>query len=72
MVEASKFWFDKACADSECQELIHPWMQGCSNATASMLLHCIKGSYKFYAIVYLVSMLLFKHLKNMLLIPWDR
>lgn len=55
MVEASKFLFDKSCPDSPCFELIHPWTRNCSDATASMLSSCVKGSYKFYAMVYLVS-----------------
>lgn len=55
MVEASKLWFEKACSDSNCHTLIHPWTASCNNATSSMLLSCIKGSYKFYAMVYLVS-----------------
>lgn len=55
MVEASKFWFEKACSACECHTLIHPWTYKCSDATATMLMSCIKGSYKFYAMVYLVS-----------------
>lgn len=55
MVEASKLLFDRGCKDCECSELIHPWTHKCSDATTTMLLSCIKGSYKFYAMVYLVS-----------------
>lgn len=55
MVEASKYWFEKACSDSKCHELIHPWTYKCGDATVTMLLSNIKGSYKFYAMVYLVS-----------------
>lgn len=57
MVEASKLWFEKACSGCRCDELIHPWTYKCSDATASMLMSNIKGSYKFYAMVYLVSIL---------------
>ncbi|KAI8420714.1 hypothetical protein MSG28_007942 [Choristoneura fumiferana] len=53
MVEASKFWFDKACSGCACHELIHPWTYKCSDATGMMLASCIKGAYKFYAMVYL-------------------
>lgn len=55
MVEASKLMFDRACGECKCSELIHPWTYRCSDATYTMLLSCIKGSYKFYAMVYLVS-----------------
>ncbi|XP_049871026.1 transmembrane protein 135-like isoform X2 [Pectinophora gossypiella] len=58
MVEASKLLFDKGCRDSECYELIHPWTRNCSDATSTMLLSCIKGSYKFYAMVYLIQILM--------------
>lgn len=55
MVEASKHWFEKACSNAPCNTLIHPWTQKCTDATGTMLLSCIKGSYRFYAMVYLVS-----------------
>lgn len=55
MVEASKLWFEAACSDCRCHELIHPWTYRCSDATRTMLIGCIRGSYKFYAMVYLVS-----------------
>lgn len=58
MVEASKFWFDRTSAGAECSDLIHPWTAKCSNANISMLTSCVKGAYKFYAMVYLVSMIL--------------
>ncbi|CAG9787102.1 unnamed protein product [Diatraea saccharalis] len=58
MVEASKFWFEKACGSSECKSLIHPWTDRCCDATTSMLWHCIRGSYKFYAMVYLIQILM--------------
>lgn len=54
MVEASKFWFDKACSGCACHELIHPWTYKCTDATGMMFASCIKGAYKFYAMVYLV------------------
>lgn len=59
MVEASKLWFERTCSGCECNDLIHPWTYTCSDATRSMLFSCIKGSYKFYAVVYLVSSLNF-------------
>lgn len=55
MVEASKFWFERTCSGSDCRDLIHPWTAKCSDANFSMLLSCVKGAYKFYAMVYLVS-----------------
>lgn len=58
MVEASKFWFEEACGSSECRSLIHPWTDKCSDATTSMLLHCVRGSYKFYAMVYAIQILM--------------
>ncbi|KAG6444987.1 hypothetical protein O3G_MSEX003680 [Manduca sexta] len=58
MVEASKLWFEKACSASPCNDLIHPWTPRCTDATASMLLSCIKGSYKFYAMVYILQILM--------------
>ncbi|XP_073952199.1 transmembrane protein 135-like [Choristoneura fumiferana] len=58
MVEASKFWFDKACSGCACHELIHPWTYKCSDATGMMLASCIKGAYKFYAMVYLIQILM--------------
>ncbi|CAK1579596.1 unnamed protein product [Parnassius mnemosyne] len=58
MVEASKHWFEKACSHAPCNTLIHPWTQKCTDATASMLMSCIKGSYKFYAMVYLIQILM--------------
>ncbi|OWR50748.1 transmembrane protein 135-like isoform X2 [Danaus plexippus] len=58
MVEASKFWFEKACSSAPCNVLIHPWTQKCGDATTTMLLSCIKGSYKFYAMVYLIQILM--------------
>ncbi|XP_048477695.1 transmembrane protein 135 isoform X2 [Plutella xylostella] len=58
MVEASKYWFEKACSDSKCHELIHPWTYKCGDATVTMLLSNIKGSYKFYAMVYLIQILM--------------
>ncbi|XP_013174118.1 PREDICTED: transmembrane protein 135-like isoform X2 [Papilio xuthus] len=58
MVEASKFWFEKACSHAPCNTLIHPWTSTCKDATATMLLSCIKGSYKFYAMVYLIQILM--------------
>lgn len=58
MVEASKYWFDRACSSSNCHELIHPWTQKCGDATVSMFLNGVKGSYKFYAVVYLIQILM--------------
>lgn len=58
MVETSKFWFEKACGDAQCRELIHPWTKSCTDATVKMLLDSIKGSYKFYAAVYMVQILM--------------
>lgn len=58
MVEASKFLFETACRQCSCHELIHPWTYKCSDATATMLMSCIKGSYKFYAMVYLIQILM--------------
>ncbi|KAM3959765.1 transmembrane protein 135 [Aphomia sociella] len=58
MVEASKLMFEKACGACQCHELIHPWTYSCGNATASMLVSCIRGSYKFYAMVYLIQILM--------------
>ncbi|KAL0832269.1 hypothetical protein ABMA28_001716 [Loxostege sticticalis] len=58
MVEASKLWFEKACGSSECRTLIHPWTDTCLDATKSMLWSCIKGSYKFYAMVYVIQILM--------------
>lgn len=58
MVEASKLWFEKACSASECHNLIHPWTYKCTDATSSMLISCIKGSYKFYAMVYVLQILM--------------
>ncbi|KAI5637740.1 hypothetical protein NE865_09522 [Phthorimaea operculella] len=58
MVEASKFLFDqKGCREATCHELIHPWTKDCGHATTSMLLSCITGAYKFYAMVYLIQIL---------------
>ncbi|KAJ8724295.1 hypothetical protein PYW08_015769 [Mythimna loreyi] len=58
MVEASKLWFEAACSDCRCHELIHPWTYRCSDATRTMLISCIRGSYKFYAMVYLIQILM--------------
>ncbi|XP_013142340.1 PREDICTED: transmembrane protein 135-like [Papilio polytes] len=58
MVEASKLWFETACSHAPCNTLIHPWTSTCKDATATMLLSCIKGSYKFYAMVYLIQILM--------------
>ncbi|XP_013188146.1 transmembrane protein 135 isoform X2 [Amyelois transitella] len=58
MVEASKLWFEKACSTRSCREIIHPWTTSCTDATATMLMSCIKGSYKFYAMVYLIQILM--------------
>ncbi|XP_053605375.1 transmembrane protein 135-like isoform X2 [Plodia interpunctella] len=58
MVEASKLWFERACSDRSCGEIIHPWTNNCMDATATMLMNCIKGSYKFYAMVYLIQILM--------------
>ncbi|CAB3222302.1 unnamed protein product [Arctia plantaginis] len=58
MVEASKLWFEKACSSCSCSELIHPWTYKCSDATATMLMSNIRGSYKFYAMVYLIQILM--------------
>ncbi|VVC91474.1 unnamed protein product [Leptidea sinapis] len=58
MVEASKFLFERACSSCDCSTLIHPWTQKCSDATFSMLFNCIKGSYKFYAMVYIIQILM--------------
>ncbi|XP_063632075.1 transmembrane protein 135-like [Cydia splendana] len=58
MVEVSKFWFDKACRHRECHNIIHPWTYKCSDATISMLASNIKGAYKFYAMVYLIQILM--------------
>lgn len=51
-------WFERTCSGCECNDLIHPWTYKCSDATQSMLLSCIKGSYKFYAIIYLIQILM--------------
>ncbi|XP_041968238.1 transmembrane protein 135-like isoform X2 [Aricia agestis] len=58
MVEASKFWFEKACSDFDCPILIHPWTHKCTDATTSMVASCIRGSYKFYAMVYIIQILM--------------
>ncbi|XP_047025798.1 transmembrane protein 135-like [Helicoverpa zea] len=58
MVEASKLWFETACSSCKCHELIHPWTYRCSDATRTMLISCTKGSYKFYAMIYLVQILM--------------
>ncbi|XP_072949968.1 transmembrane protein 135-like [Epargyreus clarus] len=58
MVEASKHWFESTCATAECHQLIHPWTYKCSDATSTMLFSCIKGAYKFYAMVYVIQILM--------------
>lgn len=58
MVEASKFLFDKATVGMECCDLIHPWTKECLDGTSSMLWNSIKGSYKFYAALYVVGYLI--------------
>ncbi|KAI8420718.1 hypothetical protein MSG28_007946 [Choristoneura fumiferana] len=58
MVEASKHFFEKVVGGCTCHEMAHPWSKSCFNGNMIMLASCIKGSYKFYALVYVFQILM--------------
>jgi hypothetical protein len=43
--------------DCTCHELIHPWSKNCVEANWMLLGSSIVGSYKFYAVLYVVRKL---------------
>ncbi|XP_077286435.1 transmembrane protein 135-like [Arctopsyche grandis] len=58
MVQASKMMWDRAVGDADCCDLIHPWTPGCVSGATTMFWSSFKGSCKFYAVLYVIQLLI--------------
>lgn len=65
MPAISKHMFESACRDLDCGYLMHPWNEHCWRSIPETYKNSLIGSAKFYAIVYLVSIIwVFQYLNN--------
>ncbi|XP_075976313.1 transmembrane protein 135-like [Anticarsia gemmatalis] len=58
MVAVSKHLFEELYQNVPCQAIVHPWTDSCSKAAVTVFTNSVIGSAKFYAIVYLVQILM--------------
>ncbi|XP_028164641.1 transmembrane protein 135-like [Ostrinia furnacalis] len=65
MVVISKPMFDEVCRGQACRDIFHPWSETCLGVLPRAFMDSVKGSLRFYTIVYLAQLPMhMKHFKS--------